>query len=134
MADFLNRSEGIGTHWASGLGAGNLDNDPPSQTMRRIPETSVDSQCLQADARASPYFHTICSGHLRQLDTHLVVNRFPFKKPLASAMGLSAVFNNMPSFISAISILLPLNLLAILSGNLNKSFSIVTVSMSFPPS
>ena len=71
MAGFLNRSEGIGTHWASGLGAGNLDNDPPSQTMRRIPETSVDSQCLQADARASPYSHTICSGHLRQLDTHL---------------------------------------------------------------
>ena len=76
MAGFLNRSEGIGTHWASGLGAGNLDNDPPSQTMRRIPETSVDSQCLQADARASPYFHTICSGHLRQLDTHFVVLGF----------------------------------------------------------
>ena len=71
MADFLNRSESIGTYWASGLGAGNLDNDPPSQTMRRIPETSVDSQCLQADARASPYSLTICSGHLRQLDTHL---------------------------------------------------------------
>jgi hypothetical protein len=64
----------------------------------------------------SQFKFLLCNFHFQVL---LGCKSPPFQKTPCFSYGITSWFNNMPSLISAISILLPLSLFAIDSGNLN---------------